>query len=64
MLRFSRVATSPLMAVAKVTCAILKYNNFKLLLPKSSGIFRRSRIIPLPESASLKNLSGFLSDAD
>jgi hypothetical protein len=35
----------------------------KLFSPKSSGIVRRSRRVPLPQPASLTNLSGFVSDA-
>jgi hypothetical protein len=33
-----------------------KQTVFKLFSPKSSGIFRRSRRIPLPQPASLTNL--------
>jgi hypothetical protein len=35
----------------------------KIGIRLSSGIFWRSRRIPLPEPASLTNLSGFVSDA-
>jgi hypothetical protein len=36
--------------------ALVVTNCFKLFSPKSSGIFRRSRRVPLPEPASLTNL--------